>query len=842
MKSSKINLAALFLFASSTVLVAQTKTKKEKAEKELETVSIRGSIRKSAESSIISLQKKSVDVVERVGADQLSKQSVGDVAVAVTKAVGTQKKEESGEIFIRGLGDRTNFTLMNGLPIPSDDPVKKNLDLSLLNTNIVEYIALDKVYDVKNWGNVAGATVDIGSKIHTGKPYFRIALGSSVNITAIQNKNFKLGQGTGYFGIDPLNRPSNQKILNQGYFFNTGWANQSVMTPINSSLDIDFGRRFNIGRVGKLGIFGYAGFGNSYNGYKSLLRRVDAIGSDLYNFAGDKFTYATNSTALLNLDYKINSNHEVKATSNFIHTTSQELEEYKGYIRDINENRDEADALYRRTLNKVNNLWINQLSGMHKLSDKLELNWTGGLNLLDSQRPDRQQNTSIANYQSKSVYFPGSNPGANHRYFDKLDQRDISADIHAIYTISENIKLKLGYQNRFRIDDFNAIQYNFRPKTGNLVYHVDPSNYDSYFNTSNYNAGYFSIWTFRGSATDQSALAPQFYKSEITNHGIYFKTDYKISNRLYTQLGVRYDRLDQNLRYNTAILQGKTNKIYDKILPALNMKYELSDRMNLRMSASKTYTTPLVIETAPFEYEDVDLSIIGNKDVDPADNYNVDLKWETFGKPGEVFSITAFGKYIQNPISRITIASAANSLSFANVGDTGRIYGVEVEARKDILKFQNTRLYTFLNASYIDTQQQLDEAKIRKENELIAVNFNKKSDELQGASRYLANANLGLEHKMDNNQSVDIVVSYNHFSDNIFALGHQGMGNLIDKGFGTLDASLRMNLSNGIAVKFSGRNLLNPNVQRIQDNQNEAILVRDKKLGVQVGASVSYTF
>jgi hypothetical protein len=38
---------------------------------------------------------------------------------------GITKQEGSGNIFVRGLGDRYNSTTMNGLPIPSNDPEEK---------------------------------------------------------------------------------------------------------------------------------------------------------------------------------------------------------------------------------------------------------------------------------------------------------------------------------------------------------------------------------------------------------------------------------------------------------------------------------------------------------------------------------------------------------------------------------------------------------------------------------------------------------------------------------------------------------------------------------------------
>ena len=57
-----------------------------------------------------------------------------DAASATTKISGVAKSEGSGDIYIRGLGDRYLSTTMNGLPIPSDDVSNKNVNLSLFNT------------------------------------------------------------------------------------------------------------------------------------------------------------------------------------------------------------------------------------------------------------------------------------------------------------------------------------------------------------------------------------------------------------------------------------------------------------------------------------------------------------------------------------------------------------------------------------------------------------------------------------------------------------------------------------------------------------------------------------
>lgn len=197
MKLKTTSIAALFLMTSAALYGQKDSLKNEKR---IEGVILRGSTKKGTESNIIAEQKRAVEVIERVGSVQLSKQGIGDVATAVTKATGTQKQEGSGVIFVRGLGDRSNATTINGLPIPSSDPKYKNIDLAIFKTDIVEFIALEKVYSPRIFGDVNGANINISSKEHSGKPYFKIGLGSSINFNTTKRNHFLLNYGPNYFG------------------------------------------------------------------------------------------------------------------------------------------------------------------------------------------------------------------------------------------------------------------------------------------------------------------------------------------------------------------------------------------------------------------------------------------------------------------------------------------------------------------------------------------------------------------------------------------------------------------------------------------------------------------
>src|SRR5690606_1094214 len=109
--------------------------------------------KKSSESVLLNDQRKSLEIKQKIGSQELLRKCVSDVATAVTKTTCVDKHESTGCIFVRGLCDRYNNSTMNGLPLLSNNPDKKNIDLDLFSTNIVEYISIDKTYLARNSGD-----------------------------------------------------------------------------------------------------------------------------------------------------------------------------------------------------------------------------------------------------------------------------------------------------------------------------------------------------------------------------------------------------------------------------------------------------------------------------------------------------------------------------------------------------------------------------------------------------------------------------------------------------------------------------------------------------------------
>ena len=147
---------------------------------------------------------------------------------------------------------------------------------------------------------------------------------------------------------------------------------------------------------------------------------------------------------------------------------------------------------------------------------------------------------------------------------------------------------------------------------------------------------------------------------------------------------------------------------------------------------------------------------VGNPYLYPSQNYNADLKWEYFLKNDELISVTAFGKYIIDPINEITLASSTNDISFINTGDSGHVYGIELEVRKNIFEIEGdltNKLSTGFNASYMKTDQELDSEKVRNETD-YNINLTNERAGFTGASDFLLNADLSYTKDFQNNKSV----------------------------------------------------------------------------------------
>lgn len=811
---------------------------------ELGTAVITVATNKESEASLLNTQKRSVVISESIGYEELERKGVSNVANALTKVSGISKQEGSNSIHIRGLGDRYNSTTLNGLPIPSNDPEYKNIDLSIFSTDILSHIGIDKVYTGQFYGDFSGGNVNINSKNHTGKSFISIGMSKSMNSNAISDSNFRLQQGINWFGFSKAKNPN---TLSEYAFENS--LNPTKSKFLGSGFSLTAGSRFKLGDQSKLSFLFTAGHDNDYSSIqdgrlKSGVNKQGTVqGKDFTTY--DLYKYNTNTTGYLNVSFDVNSKNRIDFNSLFINSSHQKLEEGGGYMRD---NANEGGWL-RRGTNVQNRLWVNQLLGNHQLNDQTDLNWGVGYNTIQSDMPDRFQNTIEWKSSLNQYVIANSSASLNHRYFQVLDENELVGNISVNYGFRKDEndknkgKLTLGYNGRIKNRDFEAMQYNLSPNQS--LQYVDFNNMDAFFNSTQFQEGAFSMSTFSG-----QGLQPQFYTAKQAIHAGFAMLEYRFAPKFIAVLGIRGEAISQTVEWNTSLdPKGDKNELNDfQFLPNLNIKYEVNNRQNIRFAASKTYTLPQFKERALFMYEDLGETVYGWPSTYASDNYNADLKWELFPTNGEIISIAGYGKYIQNPINKFTVSSSTNDISYANTGDWGYVYGAEIELRKVLYSSDSNAPIQFslgANASYAYTQQELNNEKVFEETLLnngsrLNANFTNDTDKFQGASDLLLNGDISFSKKWEKGSDLNLTLSYNHFSDRIYALGTDGRGNIVEKGVGMLDFILRAKLNNTISFNLKATNLINPRIERFQEIQNVTVL--EFKQGRNFSFGVNYQF
>ena len=170
-------------------------------------------------------------------------------------------------------------------------------------------------------------------------------------------------------------------------------------------------------------------------------------------------------------------------------------------------------------------------------------------------------------------------------------------------------------------------------------------------------------------------------------------------NRLMVLGGVRYERTDINydgmrIYYNSAGYYDSLSTLSDKrshefLLPQLQLKYKLNQKVNLRTAITYTYARPNFEDVLPYRAEDRKEVKHGNPDLKFPKSVNIDLLGEKYLIGGGILSGGFFYKNIQdfvfyyrrfgyegNPqdYSRVLIEKALN-------GNKASVYGAELTSQ-----------------------------------------------------------------------------------------------------------------------------------------------------------------
>jgi TonB-dependent receptor len=841
----------------------------------LDEVIITTTTKRESETALLLEQKKAVEMKQSIGAIELAKKGIGDAAGAVAKISGVSKQEGSSNVYVRGLGDRYLNTTMNGLSLPSNDVSKKNIDLDLFATDVIENVAISKGYSSKFYGDFAAGNVDITSKDYTGNGFFDFQVSSEINTNAI-DKDFVKSEGTGHFGF--YNRYSHNPFA---VILSHGFDPVSAGTPINTGFGGSFGKSFTFKNGSKLSFYGTGSFENDYQYRRGA--NVDYTNVEKKAFEdSEEYEYGTTTTAMAAINYRIDDSNTLKFNSLFVNSASDKVGYFgidgKGRNRDAIANTDEG--FYQQNIQFNQNLiYVNQLIGSHKY-DKIDVDWGFGYNFVDANEPDRKR-TSFENYQFALDNDPNTNPTFfsnvdfdNQRYFQDIEDSELNGRLNFAYKATEAIKFNIGYNGRSKERDFKNIRYGYDILVNDGI--ENPQILNNFFTLDNLNignnGGLYEIKVLKPipgqGNTNRPGLDENTYTGQLDIYAGYLNTEINLGEKWLIVPGVRLENFDQFIEYDVINLgvngEDSVSASETVFLPSISIKNALTEDQNLRFSASQTISLPEFKEVAPFVYESVSQRIGGNpdllgrkegfnytnvKDVSYSKVLNIDLKYEWFVTKSELISFGGFYKQIKDPVNQVVAFDATGTQRFFRTGEKASIYGIEAEIRKNIITNSDdeAQLSIGINATYMHTEQDLYK-------DIVGSNFNvsfvKETEELQGASPFIANADINYSPTSFENYKPIATLAFSYFSDRIDALGSGNLGNVIEKGVPTLDFILRNKIGENLEINFAAKNLLDPRVTYIRETTQGNIIVTspngkdvsDYKKGMNIGLQLKYNF
>lgn len=783
---------------------------------------------RESESALLLDQKKATTIKQSIGADELARKGVSNAAAAVTKISGISKQEGGGNVYVRGLGDRYLNTTYNGLTLPANNIEKKNMDLGLFSSDVIQNIGVSKTYAANFYGDFAAGNVDIVAKEYTGDFFLDVDLGSSVNTNAV-GKDFVKSEGTGYFGF--YNRYRNNPfavILSHG----VDPVSSGATTGLSGS--IAGGKSWDIGEESKLSVFATTSFGSNFEYRRGQAANVTGAANTIFQDA-EEFEFSRTTTAMANIVYRVNSDHKIKFNSLFINDATDEVGRFgidgNGFFRGTVADDDDFGFFTQNVQFEQDMIYVNQLTGTSHINDKLKIDYGVGYNNVQARQPDRKR-IALEQFDLSQDNDPTTNPiffsqvvFDNQRYFQNIADNEFNARVNVNYESSENLSFNFGYNGRTKERSFDNQRFGYdiiNPGTEVL----DVNNLNDVFTPDNLGT-VFNTRVFRDldglSATNFPGDLENTYKGKLDVHALYMDGIYKVGEKWTIAPGLRIEAFSQNIEYKVInlVTDNPENEASETFfLPSLNLKYALTDDQNLRFSASRTVSNPEFKEVAPFVYENVTDRIGGNPDLlnDPAFStiLNFDAKYEWFFSRGEIFSIGAFAKVINDPVNLVSANDATGTQRFFRTGDKAEIFGIELEGRKTILQDaeENKILSAGINMTYTSTKQDL-----KTVSGTFTTSFNRNSDELQGASPFLLNADVSYTPTFGNYKPVANLV-FSYFSDRIDALGSGQLGNIVEKGVPTLDFVWKNKINEHFEINASLKNLLNPTIQRVRENAN----------------------
>jgi hypothetical protein len=677
------------------------------------------SARKETAAALISLQKNTAVVAQVISAETIKRSPDKNTGEILKRVTGTSV-QEGKYLVVRGLSDRYNMAMLNGIALSSTEPDRKTFSFDIFPAAMIDNIVMNKTFIPELPGEWAGGLVQVQTKDVPAASFMNVQIGTGFNSNTI-GKNFQQAPGgkLDWLGIDnharalpsalPLKSafsalsPAEKTAL--GKEFRNNWVAKSGAAPLNASFQINGG--------GSTKIFGKKIAGIFALTYNQSNKRTPFDNIFIANNDGDvelkynnnKYSRDILTGALANITVQLNSNNKV-SVKNLININTSD------FVTDRFDGRDyilsgggNGDRIKATEIGFRQNTFFNtQIIGEHNLPKiETKLKWYGGFNILDQYIPDQRRlfYTQDGNDPSASYYALlglGAGQKSGSIFYSFLNDYIYNAggDVTKSFTLNgKKHSAKAGYlfQVKDRLFDSRPFYTNTASNAIKLL-PADQLYAAENFGTSNNKVQFDEI----------NGNAYRYMANTILN-AAYLQFDNPIGNKFRLVWGVRFESYDQLVGSKVKTDPRHVNTIVKDFLPGINLAYKFNNKTNFRFAASQTVIRPEFRELSPFAFYDFELGaqVVGNKSAQRTKVTNLDLRYELYPRAGELITMGAYFKHFDKPIEYYFNRTGPGTNTF-NILNTknATAFGAEVEFRKKLDFTSALKNFTLSgNMSYI---------------------------------------------------------------------------------------------------------------------------------------------
>jgi len=708
----------------------------EEGSNQLKEIVVKGIGDRESEISALRSEQKADNVLNILGAKTiqlLPDITVGNLLQRVSGVSMVRNGSGDGQYaIIRGMDKRYNYTLVNGIKIPSPDNKNRYIPMDIFPSDLLERLEVVKALTPNMEGDAIGGAMNMIMK--SAPDYLTISASAATGYSTLFSDRPFSG-----FDRDVNQNKAPSEIHGNGYaatpsdFSNKSLLYHDAKPAVNSLFSLSIGDRiFNH----KLGVFVGGSYQHTYRGNNTTYFSpngqpspdpqpntpvFDAIQKRQYS------NEQARTGANLKLDYAFNRSNKIGLLGLFMQLDDyQHRNIYSNTLTMVGDVGISDRSVFRRQ-----NIYNATLQGDHSLTEKLIMKWSAVTSLATSKTPNwtdlsttYNTTTDVEGHPITSVTYID---GVAHTWTHNEDQ-DYTGYLNFEYAASDALEFMAGamYRDKHRSNYYNSYSLSTVLPSGARQVYTGIENAQLSFRPTSY-------------AYADSTNANNYTADEQITAG-YVQSKYNLS-RLQILGGVRIEQTNQAYVSQLPVTAtSKTGTIqYLDVLPSLHFKYTLSAQQNLRLSYFKGISRPGFFEIVPASFPGDYFTESGNYNIKHTTADNVDLRYEIFPGGGDRLFIGAFYKNIHDPIEygfniinqTVTVYSPQNFGRATN-------FGVELVFAKYFKNFGISGNYTYTN-SQITTSKRVYG---RDANGYIVNTLENQTRPLQGQSDHIANLSL----------------------------------------------------------------------------------------------------